>query len=428
MMLDRSFCEYMLLLALFLYFHEVDCIYVNIFEFSGAVKELKIPLDLNLTFQLWGGGGGGSGDENGPGANNPFAGGGGGYTTGTFHAPAGSYLYVAVGQGGCGSGRDIDPWGGGLTGGWPNALCDLYDVGGGGGGRSQVSIFETQQSSPSAAIRNQSNILMIAAGGGGGAMSPNTNYGPPESQGRGGGGIPAGNQDPNGYNIAGTQDFLECSPGLSSLCPLALGTFLQGGKSGVGGRGGDGYFGGSTGGGNYYSIVGGGAGGSSYISSEVESGLSIPGQDGGDMMCASGGLPGILPVNPVNNESLTTTCLQLSMESTPCFGNHLFTYNTGSCPFGHGGMGVSWFGVPGPVINNFRNGKNGLVIMSYKFKCPPGSSFSFSSGECVSCSQGAFSDGQEACQLCPAGSYSSAAGKLFHFYIMVQVICTLSIC
>ena len=339
------------------------------FTYSGVVEQWQVPARVvSINVQMWGAGGGGSSADGNTGTG-ISSGGGGGYSFGTIAVVPGSFLSVAVGGGGKGG-----VLGGAQAGGWPNGGASTTgDHCGTGGGRSQISVFSSLQANPTAAISIVQNIAMIAAGGGGAAIRGTTSA-LEGAMGRGGGGL-TGNQNPSGYNVAGTQASLgTCSV---SCTGMVYGTLLKGGDTvKYSGAGGDGYYGGSSGKMSWDAIGGGGAGGSSYLGATVLNGGTSAGGDNGAAVASYG-------LSPNNNN------------------------------YAKGGPGYSSGWACSPV--GACNGQNGVVVITYAVSaansaagasqcviCPPNSTFA--NGTCR-CPAGSYLANGTACVQCPAGTY-----------------------
>ena len=159
--------------------------------------------------------------------------------------PAGTMLYVVVGQGGIHSGVSNTFGGGGRAG---------SGGGGSGGGASWVSLVPSPQS--------PADLLMVAGGGAGGSAGPSGNFG----NGGGSEGGPSTNGCTGGSQYAGGSSGTGGFGGGGGAG--SGGSFLQGGSgmSCKGSGGGGGLFGGGGGHGDCGDCAGGpGGGGSSYI-------------------------------------------------------------------------------------------------------------------------------------------------------------------
>jgi hypothetical protein len=217
---------------------------------SDGQQYTLIPnMDFTIRVIMWGGGGGKAHYSSG----SSGIGAAGGYTDGIIAFESGKTYYAFAATHGGGSSSSSQGGGGGLPGGG-NGHRGGGEAGGGGGGYS--AIFLTTY--------DQAGALLIA-GGGGGATGYRTNAGE-------GGGLKGGNGDSG--STGGTQT----AGGNGKV----KGTELQGGgaattsTTGESSGGGGGYWGGGSGPNGDART---GSGGSGFISSTANDGMTIRGRD-----------------------------------------------------------------------------------------------------------------------------------------------------
>ncbi|GMO24911.1 MAG: hypothetical protein Ta2B_04370 [Termitinemataceae bacterium] len=246
------------------------------FSYSGSVQELKIPIDGNYKFELWGAEGGNVGSSRS---------GKGGYISGTKTLQANDTFYLFVGEKGQDSSYFYGKGGrSGRTGGWngggaSGGTNDGWSDGASGGGATDVRTSKNS-SATDAAIPSTDNRIIVAGGGGAAGVSTQA------TGGNGGVGSAAGGNGGAGYEPNFTQTG-GSGGGTSGTGSKVGGNGTKNQDGGGGGGGGYRGGGGGTGCGYCYTSTrpanfgaSAGGGGSSWADTSF-SGLNAPKAGGG---------------------------------------------------------------------------------------------------------------------------------------------------